>query len=291
MPNPLNVLARQTQEMYDVDFTTLPFDSNQLVRVECPTCRDVFSRAFRQLNIPHDCLSDFMRKESPASYIEEYLPAVQEEAKLHQAAFELTTEFCLELAKTQQYQCFYKSGERIRYLHRLSHDLGWVPGNVVWVGGSLLHTELPRNLPKITRVEYRYSHPKARYPFRKRTTDAGYDISSVENVVIPPQTAVNINTGIQIGCPPGVYYTIEGRSGLWLEGIAPFRGIIDSGYVGDVLVCTMNIGNKPYEIKEGTRLAQLIFHTQEHVDFQEVLDFSPHCSSRGTAGFGSSGLQ
>ena len=58
------------------------------------------------------------------------------------------------------------------------------------------------------KLETRLIHSDAKLPFRKRTTDAGWDLYSVENVVIRPQTTKNAHTGICISAPEGYYYTI-----------------------------------------------------------------------------------
>lgn len=138
-------------------------------------------------------------------------------------------------------------------------------------------------------MEYKLVHPDAKLPFRKRTTDAGYDLSSVEDKTIEPHSTENISTGIKIACPPGTYYTIEGRSSLWSLGIAPYRGIIDAGYNGDLMVTIMNISNKAYHISKGDRIAQILPHRQLDIDFTEVEKFSPDYDIRGESGFGSSG--
>jgi dUTP pyrophosphatase len=130
---------------------------------------------------------------------------------------------------------------------------------------------------------------RARAPYRKRRTDAGYDIYSVENVTLKPQTATIIHTGIIIAAPPGFYYTIEGRSSLWQLGIFPTRGIIDSTYCGEAIVCLVNHSEEPYEIESGDRIAQMILHRQYDARFVLVDEFSEHYDQRGTDGFGSTG--
>ena len=142
--------------------------------------------------------------------------------------------------------------------------------------------------PKI-RMEIKLIHPDARIPTRTRTTDAGYDIYSVENVSLRPGHATIVHTGICLSAPPGFYYTIEGRSGLWSKGIVPNRGLIDSTYCGEVVVSLVNFSDEPFPIEAGHRIAQILLHRQHDADFAEVLDFSPAYNQRGTNGFGSTG--
>lgn len=130
----------------------------------------------------------------------------------------------------------------------------------------------------------------AKLPFRKRVTDAGYDLYSIENKTIPSGRAQLVRTGIIIACPPGFYYTIEGRSSLWMKGIFPNRGIIDATYTGEVVISLVNVNNDAFNVEEGQRIAQLIIHRQYDANFVEVPKFSAVYDQRGTAGFGSSGV-
>lgn len=139
------------------------------------------------------------------------------------------------------------------------------------------------------RLECKLIHPDAQMPFRQRTTDAGYDIYSIEEKTIPPGGLIDLHTGIIIAAPPGYYFTVEGRSGMMRNGVTPCRGIIDATYCGELMVGLMNISDKPYQIKVHDRIAQIIMHRQIHMDFIEVEDFGPNYNQRGTAGYGASG--
>lgn len=139
------------------------------------------------------------------------------------------------------------------------------------------------------RLEVQLIDAKARIPFRKRVTDAGYDLYSVEDLGLAPGRATLVRTGIKIACPQGFYYTIEGRSSLWMQGIFPNRGIIDATYTGEVIVSLVNVTDSVFQIKEGDRVAQIILHRQYDAAFEVVEKFSPAYDKRGTAGFGSSG--
>jgi dUTP pyrophosphatase len=117
-------------------------------------------------------------------------------------------------------------------------------------------TPVVAGLKYLVRMEVKLEHPKARLPFRARTTDAGYDIYSVETIVLLPGRATKVNTGIRLSAPPGYYYTIEGRSSLWSQGIIPNRGIIDSTFCGEIIVSLVNFTDKEYLFDEGQRIAE-----------------------------------
>ncbi len=160
-------------------------------------------------------------------------------------------------------------------------------------------------------LEVKLVHPQAKIPYRKRTTDASYDIYSVEDKELAPGCATIVHTGIHISAPPGYYYTIDGRSSLWLRGIEPNRGIIDATYTGEIIVSLVNFSPQSYlnriinkvlfllgssarvgpvyKIKSGDRIAQITLHKQYHASFKIVSEFSAEYNQRGVNGFGSSG--
>lgn len=126
-------------------------------------------------------------------------------------------------------------------------------------------------------------------PFRSRHTDAGYDLHAAEDILLPTNRSTMVKTGIIIAAPPGFYYTIEGRSSLWMRGIFPNRGIIDATYCGQVIVSLVNMSGSDFEIKCHDRIAQMILHRQYDANFTQVAEFSPEYNQRGVNGFGSTG--
>ena len=139
------------------------------------------------------------------------------------------------------------------------------------------------------RLEFQKILETGKMPFRKRPTDAGYDLYAAESTTLKPNSSTMIRTGIAIACPPGFYYTIEGRSSLWTKGIFPNRGIIDATFTGEVIVSMVNVSNVEWPIIEGDRIAQMILNKQYDANFALVSEFSEIYNQRGTAGFGSSG--
>jgi dUTP pyrophosphatase len=61
--------------------------------------------------------------------------------------------------------------------------------------------------------------------------------------------------------------------------------VIDSGYRDTIKVLLKNIGDDPYKITAGDRIAQLVIQKVELVGFKDIWNDS----SRGTGGFGSTG--
>lgn len=135
-----------------------------------------------------------------------------------------------------------------------------------------------RNKAKITAI-----------PCRKRDSDAGYDIATPDPLIIPALAFVSVHTGLQINCPVGYFCEIRGRSSLngKLEII---DGIIDATYTGEIIIKLRNLTCEIHSFAAGTRIAQLIFLPQIHVQFREVDSFEVVEGDRGAAGFGSTGL-
>jgi dUTP pyrophosphatase len=65
-------------------------------------------------------------------------------------------------------------------------------------------------------------------------------------------------------------------------------GTIDSDYRGEVGVVLVNLGQEPFRIARGDRVAQLVFCRVEPVEWDEVGGLA--ASSRGEGGFGSTGM-
>lgn len=140
------------------------------------------------------------------------------------------------------------------------------------------------------RLECKLVHPLAKIPKRNRTTDAGYDVFSVEEIVIPGRGGpIEVNIGIKLAAPEGFYYTIDGRSNLWKKKVFPYRGIIDATYTGPLSVFMLNNSRKSYTVCVGHKIAQIILHRINDFDIAIVDEFSPDYVLRGDAGFGSTG--
>ncbi|QPJ62119.1 MAG: dUTP diphosphatase [Candidatus Nitronauta litoralis] len=118
--------------------------------------------------------------------------------------------------------------------------------------------------------------------------DAGADLRSSVDDVLPPRSRKLISTGISIALPEGFVGLVWPRSGLAVKkGIDSGAGVIDSGYRGEIKVLLFNHSDEAFPIKKGDRIAQLLVQKVERVLFRKV-DKLPD-SERGTGGFGSTG--
>jgi dUTP pyrophosphatase len=122
--------------------------------------------------------------------------------------------------------------------------------------------------------------------------DLGYDLFSVESVVLAPRATVRVRTGIAVearhpstGAPLGLL--VRDRSSMAAKGIATTGGVIDAGYRGEILVLMTNLGIAAVELKSGEKIAQMIPVPVLTGEVEEVETLED--SARAAKGFGSSG--
>lgn len=136
------------------------------------------------------------------------------------------------------------------------------------------------------KIRFKKLSPSAVVPTKAHASDAGFDMTSVEDVVIEPNSRYAINTGIAVEIPLGYYGMVLGRSGNTMrKGLVGHTGIIDTGYYDAIKVMAFNTTENPIKINVGDRVGQLIIVPHLMCDFEEG-DFTVH--NRG-GGFGHSG--
>ena len=122
---------------------------------------------------------------------------------------------------------------------------------------------------------------------------AGLDLlAAVEDeVTLAPGERRLVPTGLAIALPRGYEAQVRPRSGLALKhGITCLNapGTIDSDYRGEVGVILANLGQEPFRIARGSRIAQLVVAQHSRVAWRQTEALAD--SQRGAGGFGSTGL-
>jgi len=120
---------------------------------------------------------------------------------------------------------------------------------------------------------------------------AGMDVVAAESLTIRPGTRHAVATGFAMAIPAGYEAQVRPRSGLALKhGITCLNtpGTIDSDYRGEVKVILANLGDEPFEVKRGDRIAQLVPAPVQRAAFAEVETLDD--TARGAGGFGSTGV-
>lgn len=130
----------------------------------------------------------------------------------------------------------------------------------------------------------------AKTPYRKYTGDAGWDLFVSRPVTIKAGETADVHTDVRISMPPYLWARIVGRSStLRHHNLMVNEGVIDNGYTGELFVCVHNMGNKPFKVEKGMRLAQVIFHSIEDVRWSQVDEIKDVSGKRNSNGFGSTG--
>ena len=123
---------------------------------------------------------------------------------------------------------------------------------------------------------------------------AGMDLVAAlgvdEEIVLSPGARALIPTGLAIELPKGFEAQIRPRSGLALQfGVTVLNspGTVDADYRGEIGVILINFGDKPFAVRRGVRIAQLVVSTVERVAL--IASERLTSSARGSSGFGSTG--
>jgi dUTP pyrophosphatase len=119
---------------------------------------------------------------------------------------------------------------------------------------------------------------------------AGLDVVAAESLTLPPGGRHAVATGFAIAIPEGHEVQVRPRSGLALKhGITCLNtpGTIDADYRGEVKVILANLGDAPFQVVRGERIAQLVPAPVLKAQFSEVDDLDE--TQRGAGGFGSTG--
>ena len=122
----------------------------------------------------------------------------------------------------------------------------------------------------------------------------GFDLRAAiaEEVILRPGERRLVPTGVVLEIPPGWEGQVRPRSGLALRhgiSIVNAPGTIDSDYRGEVAVILVNLGEAPFSLKRGDRIAQLVISRVENVEWEEADELAE--SGRGEGGFGSTGVE
>jgi len=119
---------------------------------------------------------------------------------------------------------------------------------------------------------------------------AGMDVVSAEDVTLAPGARHAVATGLAMAIPAGYEIQVRPRSGLALKhgiSVPNTPGTIDSDYRGELKVILINLGQEPFAIARGDRVAQLVLAPVVQAAWEEVAELD--ATERGAGGFGSTG--
>lgn len=129
-------------------------------------------------------------------------------------------------------------------------------------------------------------------PIYKTAGAAGADVCAhvAEPVLLQPGTSALIPTGLNLEIPEGYEVQVRPRSGLaFKHGVTVLNspGTIDSDYRGELKVLLINLGQAPFTVNDGERIAQIVVAPVTRALFVPAETLSE--TARGEGGFGSTG--
>lgn len=129
--------------------------------------------------------------------------------------------------------------------------------------------------------------PGAFMPEFAHKTDAGADLRSPIETVVPARGNVVIDTGVHVEIPEGYTIFLKSKSGLNVKHNLIGEGVVDSGFSGSIRVKLYNLGDTDYQILRGDKIIQMVILPCVYCEFTQVDKFA--VTERGDGGFGSTG--
>ncbi len=136
---------------------------------------------------------------------------------------------------------------------------------------------------------------KSRHPLPQYETQqsAGLDLRANIDapMTLPPMARCLVPTGLFMALPDGYEAQVRPRSGLAVKrGVTVLNspGTIDADYRGEVCIALVNLGQEPFVINDGDRVAQMVVSRFEQVAWRPVETLED--TERGAGGFGHTGV-
>lgn len=122
---------------------------------------------------------------------------------------------------------------------------------------------------------------------------AGMDIAaSIDGeYCLEPGKVHLFSTGLKMAIPSGYEIQVRPRSGLAVKHcvtVINSPGTIDADYRGEIKVALINLGQTPYIVSRGDRIAQLVLAPVVQARLELVTELDE--TIRGAGGFGHTGL-
>jgi dUTP pyrophosphatase len=147
-----------------------------------------------------------------------------------------------------------------------------------------MHSEIPVPIKRLPHFE------GLELPAYATDGAAGMDVLAAEDAVLPAGGRHAIATGLALAVPDGFELQVRPRSGLALKhgiSLPNTPGTIDSDYRGELKIILINLGDLPFEVRRGDRIAQLVLAPVVRATWLKVDELDE--THRGEGGFGSTG--
>jgi dUTP pyrophosphatase len=143
-------------------------------------------------------------------------------------------------------------------------------------------------------LAYQVLHPDAVHPKYNYGSDSGFDLHSVEDIVIPPFGRALVPSGLSFDIKDGFEIQVRTKSGLAInQGLMVLNspGTVDNGYTGEVKGIIFNTNPTEVKIPKGMKFGQAVVCPVVNgawVELNQVDQINK--KERGANGFGSTGI-
>lgn len=143
-------------------------------------------------------------------------------------------------------------------------------------------------------IEIEIIHEDAIFPSYNYPTDSGFDLYSVEEILMEPFSRAAVPTGLKFSFEEGYELQVRPKSGLALNhGLTVLNtpGTCDAGFTGEVQVIVFNTNPNQFTIKKGMKVAQAVLCPVKNGRFVQLVPVDNiKDRDRGNNGFGSTGI-
>lgn len=129
--------------------------------------------------------------------------------------------------------------------------------------------------------------PEMKIPNYAHPGDVGLDLYALEDALIPAGGHGRFYLGFALEFPEGYGAIVKDKGGLAKSNLHTMGGVFDAGFRGEYNVHLVNLGDAPYQVEKGDKVAQLVIFPIARATLIETDTLSD--SSRGTGQFGSTG--
>ena len=137
------------------------------------------------------------------------------------------------------------------------------------------------------KIKIKRLKPNTKLPTYAHPGDVGMDLYSLEEYILKPGERKIFPLGFALEFETGYAAIVKDKSSLSKNGLHTMGGVFDAGYRGEYNVLLVNLGQEPYKIETGNKIAQLVIFPVIIAELSETEKLAD--SSRGTGGFGSTG--
>ena len=143
-------------------------------------------------------------------------------------------------------------------------------------------------------LPYQILHPEAVHPKYNYGSDSGFDLHSVEDIVIPPFGRALVPSGLCFDIKDGFEIQVRTKSGLAInQGLMVLNspGTVDNGYTGEVKGIIFNTNPTEVKIPKGMKFGQAVVCPVVNgawVELNQVAKINK--KELGSNGFGSTGI-